>query len=275
LFPNWSYGYFRRWASSPIVNSSLPDAISRLAPFGVREEVIARVYESDLTRWSSFMDALSVMQKDHFGKGFAFDPHTNLVTDIMYAGGIVGILLLLFIVGCFLSRTWNILKLSKGLYIWPVFSGLIAWLLVGVAYSSIRLGLGWGFIGMAISLWRLDETNKEAAMQGNRDIGSTDYFNVVWKRKYLIIGGTLVTAAAALVVSLGMPKTYEVSRTLKIGKLPGGIYEGRMVAGDFIETRETVIGRLKDRRVLKMLMEKVHSGGGNQYRNGGCPFHKY
>ncbi len=88
-----------------------------------------------------------------------------------------------------------------------------------------------------------------------------DYLNVVWKRKYLIIGGTLVTAVAALVLSLAMPKTYEVSRTLKIGRLPGGIQSGRMVIGDSIETREAVIGRLKDRRVLKMLMEKVHSGG--------------
>ncbi|MEE9138719.1 MAG: Wzz/FepE/Etk N-terminal domain-containing protein, partial [candidate division NC10 bacterium] len=45
-----------------------------------------------------------------------------------------------------------------------------------------------------------------------------DYLNVVWKRKGLIIGGTLVVAAAALVVSLSMPKLYEVSHTLKIGQ---------------------------------------------------------
>jgi len=107
------------------------------------------------------------------------------------------------------------------------------------------------------------------------EVDLIDYLNVVWKRKYLIIGGTLLAAAAALVVGLGMPKTYEVSRTLKIGKLPGRIHEGRMVEGEFIETREAVIGRLEDHRVLKMLMEKVHSGGENQYRNGGCPFHKY
>jgi uncharacterized protein involved in exopolysaccharide biosynthesis len=90
-----------------------------------------------------------------------------------------------------------------------------------------------------------------------------DYLNVVWKRKYLIIGGTVLTTAVALVVGLGMTKTYEVSRTLKIGMLPGGIHEGRMVEGKFIENREAVIGRLSDDRVMTMLMEKVHSGKSN------------
>ncbi len=95
----------------------------------------------------------------------------------------------------------------------------------------------------------------------DHEVDLIDYLNVIWKRKYLIIGGTLLAAAAALVVSLGIPKTYEVSRTIQIGKLPGGIHAGKMIEGKFIETREALIGHLKDHRVLKMLMEKVHSGG--------------
>jgi capsular polysaccharide biosynthesis protein len=87
-----------------------------------------------------------------------------------------------------------------------------------------------------------------------------DYLNVVWKRKYLIIGGTLVTAVAALVLSLAMPKTYEVSRTLKIGRLPGGIHEGKMIEGKLIETRDDVIARLNDHRILRTAMEKIHPG---------------
>ncbi len=94
----------------------------------------------------------------------------------------------------------------------------------------------------------------------DHEVDLIDYLIVVWKRKYLIIGGTLLAAAAALVVSLGIPKTYEVSRTIQIGKLPGGIYAGKMIEGKFIESREAVIGRLTNHRVLKMLMEKVHSG---------------
>ena len=92
------------------------------------------------------------------------------------------------------------------------------------------------------------------------EVDLIDYLNVVWKRKYLIIGGTLVAAATALVVSLSMPKTYEVSRTLKIGKLPGGIYEGRVTEGKLIETRDDVIARLNDHRILRTAVEKIHPG---------------
>jgi len=97
-----------------------------------------------------------------------------------------------------------------------------------------------------------------------------DYLKVIWKRKGLIIGGTLVAAATALVLSLSTPKTYEVSRTLKIGNLPlqARIYEGRKIEDSFIEHREAVIGRLKDDRVLKMVMEKVHSELGNMEMGG-------
>ena len=101
---------------------------------------------------------------------------------------------------------------------------------------------------------RFDRGNKQ------HRVDLIDYLNVVWKRKYLIIGGTLVAVATALVVSLSMPKTYEVSRTLKIRRLPGGIHEGKIIEGKLVESRETVIGRLRDHRVMKIVMEKVHSG---------------
>jgi uncharacterized protein involved in exopolysaccharide biosynthesis len=87
-----------------------------------------------------------------------------------------------------------------------------------------------------------------------------DYLKVVWKRKGLIVGGTLVAAAAVLVVGLATPKTYEVSRTIQIGKLPGRIHEGKTIGVKLVESREAVIGRLTDHRVMEMVMEKVHSG---------------
>jgi len=88
-------------------------------------------------------------------------------------------------------------------------------------------------------------------MQDKQEIELIDYLNVIWKRKGLIIGGTLLSATVALVVSLSMPKTYEVSRTLRVGRLAGS---------KVIEEREAVIGRLKDHRVLKMVIEKIHVG---------------
>ncbi len=97
-------------------------------------------------------------------------------------------------------------------------------------------------------------------MYDEKEIELIDYINVMWKRKGLIVGGTLVAAATALVVSLSMPKMYEVSRTLKIGRLPGGISDGRMIAGNLIEPRDNVIARLNDHRILRTAVEKIHPG---------------
>jgi len=80
-----------------------------------------------------------------------------------------------------------------------------------------------------------------------QEIELIDYLNVIWKRKGLIIGGTLVAAAAALVVSLSMPKIYEVSRTLKIGQIAS-------------ETREDVVQHLGDHRFLENAMAKLNLG---------------
>jgi uncharacterized protein involved in exopolysaccharide biosynthesis len=57
-------------------------------------------------------------------------------------------------------------------------------------------------------------------MRDEQEIELIDYLIVIWKRKGLIIGGTLISVLTALVVDLSMPKLYKVSRTLKIGRLP-------------------------------------------------------
>jgi len=90
-----------------------------------------------------------------------------------------------------------------------------------------------------------------------QEVELIDYLRVIWKRKGLIVGGTLLAAATALVVSLSMPKTYETSRTLKIGVLPGGIYRGKGIAGKDIESREAVIVRLRDHRFLRRGIEEL------------------
>ena len=43
------------------------------------------------------------------------------------------------------------------------------------------------------------------------EINLIDYLRVLWKWKWLIIAGTLLCAMAAAVISLQMPKIYEVS----------------------------------------------------------------
>lgn len=75
---------------------------------------------------------------------------------------------------------------------------------------------------------------------GKQDIELIDYLRVSWKRKWLIIGGALTSTIVVLIGTLYLPKTYEVSRTLMIGQVQKAP----------IETRELVVDRLTDRRLL-------------------------
>ncbi len=94
-------------------------------------------------------------------------------------------------------------------------------------------------------------------MQEEQEVELIDYLNVIWKRKGLIVGGTLLAAATALVVSLSMPKVYEVSRTLRIGVLPGGIYENKKLPEKAIQNREVVVDRLRDQRLLTRAIQEL------------------
>jgi len=49
------------------------------------------------------------------------------------------------------------------------------------------------------------------------EINLIDYLKVLWKWKWLIIAGTLICAVAAAVISLRMPKIYEISTVIEPG----------------------------------------------------------
>lgn len=50
------------------------------------------------------------------------------------------------------------------------------------------------------------------------DIGLIDYLRVIWKRKILIIVGTLVCIVAGVTVSLRLPEIYHAEALMRIGK---------------------------------------------------------
>ncbi|NVM21526.1 MAG: hypothetical protein HWN68_07080 [Desulfobacterales bacterium] len=59
------------------------------------------------------------------------------------------------------------------------------------------------------------------------EIELMDYLRVIWKRRYLIIAGTLICAVAAAVISFSMPKVYRIDMVVRPGILgiePGGNY---------------------------------------------------
>ena len=49
------------------------------------------------------------------------------------------------------------------------------------------------------------------------EIRLIDYLRVIWKWKWLILGGTLVCALLASVISLNMPKFYRVTLAVEPG----------------------------------------------------------
>ncbi|GAI67470.1 unnamed protein product [marine sediment metagenome] len=49
------------------------------------------------------------------------------------------------------------------------------------------------------------------------EINLIDYLRVIWKRKWLIIGGTFICFILASIISLQMPKIYTISMLVKPG----------------------------------------------------------
>lgn len=57
------------------------------------------------------------------------------------------------------------------------------------------------------------------ASLSEEEIELIDYLRVIWKRRWLIVGGTLACMIVALAVSLMQPKMYETTLDLKIGQV--------------------------------------------------------
>jgi len=59
----------------------------------------------------------------------------------------------------------------------------------------------------------------EDRMPNYEEVDLMDYLKVVWKWKYLIIIGTVVCAAIAGMVSLSLPRVYETTEVIEIGRI--------------------------------------------------------
>ena len=72
------------------------------------------------------------------------------------------------------------------------------------------------------------------------EIELIDLLKVIWKWKYLIIGGTVVCALAAVIISISMQPIYQVSMVLKSGVYKVGD-DGNPVYLDSAEEFKTLI----------------------------------
>ena len=72
------------------------------------------------------------------------------------------------------------------------------------------------------------------------EINLIDYLRVLWKWKRLIIAGTLICAVIAIVISLQMPKIYEVSMTVEPG-ITGVKYDGSFI---YVDSAANIDGKI-------------------------------
>ena len=59
----------------------------------------------------------------------------------------------------------------------------------------------------------------EDKLSNYEEVDLMDYLEVIWRWKYLILLGTFVCAIVAGVVSLSLPKLYETTEVVEIGKV--------------------------------------------------------
>ena len=86
------------------------------------------------------------------------------------------------------------------------------------------------------------------------EINLIDYLKVLWKWKWLIIAGTLICAIAAAVISLQMPKIYEISTVIEPG-IAGIKDDGGFMYIDFVAN---ISGKINEGIYNRKIEEALH-----------------
>lgn len=95
------------------------------------------------------------------------------------------------------------------------------------------------------------------------EIELIDLLRIIWKWKYLIIGGTVICAVAAVIISLNMAKIYSVETILEPGVLEISNEKGNRNSRVYIDSPENIkslidIGAF-DSQILKYLAQMADS----------------
>ena len=86
------------------------------------------------------------------------------------------------------------------------------------------------------------------------EINLIDYLRILWKWKWLIIGGALICAIVASVISLQMPKIYEISTVIKPG-IAGVRDDGSFV---YIDSVANMSGKINEGVYNRKIEEALH-----------------
>ncbi|MDO9530504.1 MAG: Wzz/FepE/Etk N-terminal domain-containing protein [Syntrophales bacterium] len=87
------------------------------------------------------------------------------------------------------------------------------------------------------------------------EINLIDYLRVIWKWKWLVVAGTLICAVVAAVISLQMPRIYEVSMMIEPGI--AGIKNGGFI---YIDSAENISGKIGEGIYNRRIEEALSLG---------------
>jgi len=96
--------------------------------------------------------------------------------------------------------------------------------------------------------------NNQSRLNTENEIELMDLLVVLWKRKWLIVIGTLVCAITAGIVAFNMPKIYEVSSSIEMGKVDSGFVEESPVISRKIKS---ISSREKIAQELSVPIEEI------------------
>lgn len=86
------------------------------------------------------------------------------------------------------------------------------------------------------------------------EINLIDYLRVLWKWKWLVVAGTLICAVVAAVISLQMPKIYQISTLIEPG-IAGIKDDGSFV---YIDSVANIIGKINEGVYNRKIEEILH-----------------
>lgn len=88
-------------------------------------------------------------------------------------------------------------------------------------------------------------------MNNEEEIELIDYFKVIWRRRRMIIGGTLACVLAVLTMSLLLPKTYETDLYIQIGQVWEKSLEDTYRVAEIINS-ESFLDKVREKTHLPM-----------------------
>lgn len=146
--------YWNMWLGIPGISTVFNWFYGGGIPDLQLEETL-RVLEGGMVRVNLVNDAISRLHTFPYGSGLRFDPHMWFVVDIIYTAGFFGVLWLMVVAGKSVGIVFKLLRKSPASNaVWAVVTGLTCWVLVGITYNSLNMGISWGFIGIFLSMHR-------------------------------------------------------------------------------------------------------------------------